>query len=157
METLNHAFDDKLRVRVCGICLQNNAMLLVRHRGLYADHDFWAPPGGGLILGETVKNCLKREFKEETGLEIKVGRFLFINEFLQMPLHAVELFFEVEITGGNLIQGTDPELETNNQLISEVGFKTLPELNAIPLNQKHTILYELVNFDDIFIPENRFL
>jgi 8-oxo-dGTP diphosphatase len=157
METKNHAFNDKLRVRVCGICLQNNALLLVRHHGLYADRDYWVPPGGGLIFGESIKNCLKREFAEETCLEINVGRFLFLNEFLQPPLHALELFFEVELIGGELKQGTDPELGEKEQLIAEVVFKTLPELNNIPLNQKHSFLHELVNFDDIFIPENRFI
>ena len=64
---------------------------------------------GGLQYGESMQECLKREFEEETGLQVKVKRFLFVNEFLQPPLHAVEFFFEVRITGGNLRTGTDPE------------------------------------------------
>jgi 8-oxo-dGTP diphosphatase len=157
MNTRTQAFEDKLRVRVCGICLQNNALLLVRHQGLYEGRDFWAPPGGGLTFGETVQQCLVREFREETGLEIKAGRFLFVNEFLQPPLHALELFFEVQPTGGALLQGTDPELAPDNQLIAEVTYKTFPQLNTIPLNEKHNILHQLVNFDDLFVPEHRFL
>lgn len=157
MNSITHAFDDKLRVRVCGICLQNNALLLVNHRGLYEGRDFWAPPGGGLIFGETVRQCLQREFREETGLEIKAGRFLFVNEFLQPPLHALELFFEVEPCGGELKTGTDPELEPDNQLIAEVSYKSFREMNQIPLNAKHIILHELVNLDDLFLPEHRFL
>ena len=157
MEETNQFYTNKLRVRVCGICVQNNALLLVCHRGLMNGRDFWAPPGGGLIFGESIRAGLKREFTEETGLEIKPGRFLFLNEFLQPPLHALELFFEVEQTGGTLTIGTDPDLPTDAQLITDVKFLTLPELKAIPLPEKHSILHELVNFDDLFIPHHRFL
>lgn len=157
MEETNNFYTDKLRVRVCGICIQNNALLMACHRGLVQGRDFWAPPGGGLIFGETVRAGLKREFLEETGLEIKPGRFLFVNEFLQPPLHALELFFEVEPIGGTLTLGNDPDLPADKQLLAEVKYLTLPELKAIPLNQKHSILHELVNFDDLFIPEHRFL
>jgi ADP-ribose pyrophosphatase YjhB (NUDIX family) len=157
MEETNQFYTNKLRVRVCGICIQNNAILLVCHRGLVNGNDFWAPPGGGLVFGESVRNGLKREFLEETGLEIKSGRFLFFNEFLKPPLHALELFFEVQPVGGNLIIGSDPDLPADNQLIIDVKYVTLLELQKIPLNQKHAIFHELVNFDDIFIPHHRFL
>ncbi|HSI89755.1 MAG TPA: NUDIX hydrolase [Adhaeribacter sp.] len=154
---INQALHHQLRVRVCGICVQQNTLLLVRHRGIVPGKDFWAPPGGGLIFGETILGCLKREFTEETGLQIDPGRFLFLNEFLRPPLHALELFFETRITSGSLKQGSDPEFPSNAQLIQEVAFKTLSEINAIPYQEKHQILYELVNLDDLFIPENRFV
>jgi len=157
MEETNLLYTNKLRVRVCGICVQNNALLLVCHRGILAGRNFWAPPGGGLNFGERVHSGLKREVQEETGLEIKPGRFLFVNEFLQPPLHALELFFEVNPVGGELIIGTDPDLPADDQLITDVRFLTLPELKAIPFQEKHSILNELVNFDDLFIPEHRFL
>ncbi|KAA9346018.1 NUDIX domain-containing protein [Adhaeribacter soli] len=157
MEIKNEYYTGKLRVRVCGVCLQNNAILLVCHRGLVKGTDFWAPPGGGLAYGETVRDCLKREFAEETGLEVKPGRFLFLNEFLRPPLHALELFFQVEITGGTLKKGTDPEHSEADQIITEVSFKTFSELSKIPLGAKHSIFHELVDFDDLFIPQNRFL
>ena len=157
MEINTEQFNGKLRVRVCGICLQNNNLLVVNHRGLYPGKDFWAPPGGGLTFGESIKNCLKREFAEETGLEIKPGRFLFLNEFLQPPFHAVELFFSVDVLSGTLKKGHDPELSPDGQLIAEVNFKNFNELDKIPLSEKHAILHELVDFDDLFIPQHRFV
>ena len=41
-------------------------------------------PGGGLELGEGTRDCLKREFKEEMDLEVKVGDHLYTTDFFQM-------------------------------------------------------------------------
>lgn len=98
-----------------------------------------------------------REFYEETGLEIKPGRFLFMQEFLQEPLHALELFFEVEAVGGTLKTGTDPELAADEQIITEVVFKTLLELRREKEEELHQIFKDLIDFDDLYMPQHRFL
>ena len=41
-------------------------------------------PGGGLEFGEGTRDCLKREFKEEMDLEVKVGDHLYTTDFYQM-------------------------------------------------------------------------
>ena len=83
-------FGNKLRVRVCGIFIQDDKILLVNHKGLTQTGNFWAPPGGGIHFGEPARESLAREFLEETGLKIKVGKFLFINEYISKPLHTIE-------------------------------------------------------------------
>ena len=98
-----------------------------------------------------------REFIEETGLEVKPGRFLFMQEFLQEPLHALELFFEVEAVGGTLKTGTDPELAPDAQIIAEVVFKTLPELRQENEDELHQIFKDLIDLDDLYMPQHRFL
>lgn len=40
-------------------------------------------PGGGLEFGEGTRECLVREFKEETGLEVEVGEHLYTTDFYQ--------------------------------------------------------------------------
>ncbi|QMU28511.1 NUDIX domain-containing protein [Adhaeribacter radiodurans] len=140
----------KLRVRVCGICLQQDKILLIRHKPFAPNTaGLWSPPGGGLQYGESMQSGLIREFKEETGLDIQVSSFLFINEFISLPLHALEVFFKVEVMGGNLITGHDPELTPDNQLIAEVAFKTLSEIRQIPNDQLHKILHQVKQLDDL--------
>ncbi|MBB6610020.1 NUDIX hydrolase [Pontibacter sp. Tf4] len=151
------AYADKVRVRVCGICIQDEKLLLVRHQATIRNRDFWAPPGGGLQFGESLADCLKREFLEETGLIVEVGRFLFVNEFMQAPLHAIEFFFEVKATGGELITGHDPEATPEMQLIEEVAWKTKHQVREIPLPDKHRILHHLYSFNDLLSMPHHFL
>ncbi|MBA4848811.1 NUDIX domain-containing protein [Emticicia sp. BO119] len=115
-------YGNRIRIRVCGICIENNQVLMVCHKGVINDKDVWLPPGGGMEEGETVKQALRREFLEETGFEIEVENFLYKREFIHVPLHAIELYFNVRILSGELIKGTDPEINADAQLIKEVRF-----------------------------------
>jgi 8-oxo-dGTP diphosphatase len=125
---IHQLFGHKLRLRVSGICFEGESILLIKHIGVGKTPILWAPPGGGLNFGETVTECLKREFLEETGLEIEPQEFLFTNEYLEFPLHAIELFFKVKIVGGELRQGTDPEMPTESQIIKDIQFIPLRQI-----------------------------
>lgn len=157
LHPLAEAYRSITRVRVCGLLIQDHQLLLARHVAAFGDGSFWMPPGGGLEFGEKVTDCLRREFAEETGLRVDVGRFLYLNEFLQEPLHALELFFEVKPTSGQLALGSDPEHAPDQQLLQEVKFMTVREISSINPQQLHPILHALVNFDDLFIPKHNFL
>ncbi|MDH4092650.1 MAG: NUDIX hydrolase [Cyclobacteriaceae bacterium] len=126
-------YGDRVRIRVCGLCWMESQLLLVNHK--MQNSDFWAPPGGGVEFGESLKTALKREFLEETGLEIEVGDFAFGCELINNPLHAIELFFNVNWTGGTLKTGYDPEL----QLIQDTKFLTELEIRRIPSARLHGI------------------
>src|SRR4051812_37815561 len=108
-------YGNKIRVRVCGLCLQDNKLLMINHSGI-TDKDFWAPPGGGLELGQTVAETLEREFKEETGLSVSTGEFRFGCEFIHAPLHAIELFFHTHYHSGEIKTGLDPEMRNEDQI-----------------------------------------
>ena len=135
-KSVQEIYGDRVRVRVCGLCWKGDRMLLVNHRGLYK-HDFWAPPGGGSEFGQSVEFNLRREFREETGLRIKVGSLQFVCEFIQRPLHAIELFFDVTATGGRLFTGEDPEMDEKEQIIHEVKYLAESEIRALPARHKH--------------------
>jgi 8-oxo-dGTP diphosphatase len=153
MEKINtdiaNYYGNKLRVRVCGILIENNRLLVVEHKNIGENGVFISPPGGGLQLGENIENCLKREFLEETGLVISVERFLFVNEFLDLPLHAIELFFLVKKVNGELRLGTDPEMQPNEQILQRIFFISENELAEMASGSLHQIFTKCKNFEAI--------
>ncbi|HEX7016403.1 MAG TPA: NUDIX hydrolase [Cyclobacteriaceae bacterium] len=135
---IDRIYGNRVRVRACGICWEGDCVLVVNHRGL-TDGDFWAPPGGGVEFGASVPETIEREFREETGLEVSTGRHMCVFEYLNTPLHAVELFFEVDRRGGTLRTGTDPELPSERQIIMDARFMSFEELTAVKAEEKHGI------------------
>src|SRR5688572_22214989 len=135
-------YGDRTRIRVCGLCIDNDRILLVNHAGL-RDGEFWAPPGGGIEFGESVPAALEREFLEETGLHIRIGEFLFVCELVAPPLHSVELFFRVTPSGGTLRTGSDPE-SGDSQVIRDVRFFSFNELDELPAESLHGIFSKAV-------------
>jgi 8-oxo-dGTP pyrophosphatase MutT (NUDIX family) len=70
-------------IRVYGILIDDQNRLLVSDefiRGMYITK----LPGGGLELGEGTRECLKREFMEETGLDVTVGEHFYTTDFYQI-------------------------------------------------------------------------
>ena len=142
-EKIQELYGEKLRVRVCGICLKDDQILLVHHKGLGKANSLWAPPGGGMQYGESAHEALKREFLEETGLKIEVRRFLFVHEYLDPPLHGIELFFEVVVLGGELKTGIDPEMEGEEQLITQTDYQDLNLLKESAPDSLHFVLQKI--------------
>jgi 8-oxo-dGTP diphosphatase len=146
---LAQSYRNKTRVRVVGILIESNKLLLVNHRGLTSNHIFWNPPGGAVLVGESSASALAREFLEETGLIVQIERFLFVNEVITNNLHAIELFFQVSRTSGSLITGTDPEHGSKNQLIQNVAFLSSEEIKNLPNEAKHNALHNLQRIDNL--------
>jgi 8-oxo-dGTP diphosphatase len=136
-----------LRVRASGLLVQAEQVLLVKLRGLGQGAYLWVPPGGGVQFGEPLATALGREFMEETGLQVAVGPLLFTGEFVRPPYHAVEFFFAVESTGGQLSRGHDPEAD--EQLIEDVRFLSLAELRAEDPRHLHAALRHLSHLDQL--------
>jgi 8-oxo-dGTP diphosphatase len=148
-DAVNKLYGNRVRVRVCGICLQKNKILLIHHSGVGEKGSLWAPPGGGLDFGESAEKTLIREYKEETGLDIEVKEFLFTNEFLAPPLHAIELFFRIEIKGGIMIKGTDPEMSDQKQIIQDIRYWTFDEITSQDPLFFHEVLRTVKNLDEL--------
>jgi len=74
-----------IRIRAAGILVHQGQILLVRHEK--GDQSYWLLPGGGVEYGETVEEGLKREFREEVGLDIRVGRLVIVHDSIPPDRH----------------------------------------------------------------------
>lgn len=157
---MTRTFGHKVRTRVCGIAVRDNKILLVRHEPLGPEGYLWSPPGGGAEYGLSLREQLVKEFDEETGLKVKIGEFMFVNEYLHTPIHAVEVFFKAEIVSGELKLGHDPELSSEDQMIKKVCFLDFEEVKKMnPLTVHNSFRYcsnidELLNLKGYFIFQN---
>ena len=143
-------FGNQLRIRVNGILIEDEKILMVRHE-MGNGKILWSVPGGGMVFGQNATENLIREFLEETGLKIVVEKYLFVHEFLDLPLHGMEHFFEIKKTGGKLELGTDPELLPDKQILSALRWMTLEELQSLPNEALHQIFWGIKSLKDLVL------
>lgn len=62
--------------RYQGAIVRENHILLIQHQEHAGGRSYWLLPGGGREAGETEEQCVIREMKEETGLDISVAGLL---------------------------------------------------------------------------------
>jgi 8-oxo-dGTP diphosphatase len=61
---------------VCGLVWRQGLFLAARKKAGKTNAGLWELPGGKVGQGETPEQALVREFQEELGMELKVGRVL---------------------------------------------------------------------------------
>lgn len=142
-------FEGKVRVRVCGLLIENDRLLLLKHKGLGTKGFLWSPPGGGVNFGENSSDSLEREFLEETGLAVSILKFLFINEYRSSKYHAIELFFEVKRESGEVSLGSDPEMPSNDQLLEAYKWFSVQEIQTLNNDNLHNIFHHVRNFKQL--------
>jgi 8-oxo-dGTP diphosphatase len=87
-------------------------VLLIR-RGKPPLHREWSIPGGAVEHGEKLADALRREVREETGVEIEiVGLIDVIDAIIPDPVggrsfHYVLIDYAARVTGGELKAGSD--------------------------------------------------
>jgi 8-oxo-dGTP diphosphatase len=86
------------RVAVRGIIFKDGKLLCQKLTAYRRNNrDFWCTPGGGLDMGELLEDGLRREMIEETGIEPKIGRLLFMQQFTEDgEKEQMEFFFLIE-------------------------------------------------------------
>lgn len=70
-------------IRVYGILKDSRDNVLVSDEFIRGSY-YTKFPGGGLELGEGTRDCLKREFKEETNLNVTIGDHIYTTDFYQL-------------------------------------------------------------------------
>ncbi len=101
-------------------------LLLVRHV-LPGRYDFWVAPGGGVQGNESYEEAARREVWEETGLAVKVGRLLYIEDLANPECRFVKFWFAAELVGGSF-DITHPEARAEH--IKEAAWLSAAELQG---------------------------
>ncbi|MFE1399234.1 NUDIX hydrolase [Nocardiopsis dassonvillei] len=115
-------------VSVTGVVIRpDDGKVLVIKR---ADDGRWVPPGGVLELDETPEQCVVREVREETGIEVKPVRLTGV--YKNMNLGVVSLAFLCEPVGGNLRTSDESTIAT--WLEPEEAIKRCPEARGIRIS-----------------------
>jgi ADP-ribose pyrophosphatase YjhB (NUDIX family) len=118
---------------VTGVVIEDGRILLLNQ-----DADAgrpWSLPGGKLEDGETLAGALVREMKEETGLDVEVGRLLYVCDHL--PAGVVHMTFEARRTGGTV---GDIAAGADTTPIRGVEFVPLPKLPELGFSDRFTEL-----------------
>jgi ADP-ribose pyrophosphatase len=93
------------RVGVGAIVIRDGRILLVK-RGSSPGKGLWAPPGGLVELGETVREAAEREILEETGITIRAKEAFYVFDFIdrdkegKIKYHYVIIDFLADYLGG---------------------------------------------------------
>ena len=98
---------ERFSCRIYGVLRRGDEVLLTRSR--FRLREFVNFPGGGVELGEAPIEALRREYREETGLEIRPARVLYASESAHpstaQPIQIVSIYWLVDQAGGALRGG----------------------------------------------------
>ena len=101
------AASDRTRVRVAALILLDDKVVLVRHRA--GSSVYHLLPGGGVDYRETLEDAVVREVREETGLDVCLGRLMFVSDTIdpEGKRHLINITFAAEVVGGRITDSPD--------------------------------------------------
>ncbi|MBI2084783.1 MAG: NUDIX domain-containing protein [Candidatus Aenigmarchaeota archaeon] len=93
------------RVTVDTVIKDRRGILLIK-RSIKPDKGKWHFPGGTVLYKEKIFHAAKRKAREETGLEVKIKKFLGVFEYIRYKepgyTHIINLVFLAEPIRGRL-------------------------------------------------------
>ena len=122
-------YKGRVRLRVNGLLVQDQALLMVQLYSPVSRELVWTPPGGGVQFGESLSQALEREMLEETGIRVQTGALWYMHELRKNGFHAVEFYFRCEQVGGSLRLGSDPEHTPHDQILRQTAFLPVRQID----------------------------
>ena len=125
------------QIRATGILIEDNKVLLVRQR-ISLDRA-WSLPGGRVEAGEKLDDAITRELLEETGLQTKVEKLLYVCDKPDCSPPILHITFLLSRVGGEIVLPTN-EFDANP--ISDVKYVDFSKLMDYGFSQKFVWILE---------------
>jgi 8-oxo-dGTP diphosphatase len=134
----------KFRVAVAAMIFDDKGYILLCEHTYRKFHP-WGLPGGGLEYGENPEDGVRREVREETGLDVKVEKLLYAESAPNN--HHINLIYLCKIVGGMF----QPSYE-----ISQTRFFSVDELPKLLSSEQAVIerIAGLLSLNHISSPVN---
>jgi len=111
---MNTEYPSRPIVGVGGVVVRGRRALIIK-RAHEPRRGEWSIPGGTVELGERLVDAVRRELREETGLEVEVGRVLEMFDRIhrdadgRVRYHFVIVDYLCEAPDGDAVAGSDAE------------------------------------------------
>jgi 8-oxo-dGTP pyrophosphatase MutT (NUDIX family) len=138
-------------VSVAAVIVNDRGQVLMTQR---RDNGHWEPPGGVLELDETITDGLRREVREETGLEIEPDQLTGV--YKNMPRGVIALVFRAHVIGGATAEQTDETIRLQWVDAAEVAARSDEAYAVRILDAIHSTVPAIRTHDGInLIPSGR--
>ena len=136
-------------IRYQGLIIQDHKILLIRGYEILTGISFWVIPGGHQEADESEEECIIREMREETHLEVRVEKLLMEQSFIPDTSGGVNKSYLCTPIGGQLKPGSEPE-DDNFEIAALRWFDLRDEKNwSIDLKKDPYTYPQLVNIRKI--------
>jgi 8-oxo-dGTP pyrophosphatase MutT (NUDIX family) len=143
-----------IRTAVRAVIISDGRLLTVKLKD--RDGVFYLLPGGGQNPGETFHDTLHRECMEEIGVQVRIGEFLFVREYIgrhhafsyrHSNFHQVESVFRCQIDDNSAVHvGSEQDPR-------QIGFEWLPLANLSEYRFFPKVIAKFVKDGEIVVPE----
>ncbi len=118
-------------IRTVGVLVKNDKILVQREE----DGNEYALPGGHIKIGETLEDGLVREYKEETGIDIKIKHMLWSEECFWewggRQVHNIAFYFLIEECDGFEIPDVDEFVSHKDNCNVVIGWMDIDQIRNV--------------------------
>jgi 8-oxo-dGTP diphosphatase len=116
-----------------GAIVFKGEQVLLAQRGKEPNKGMWTLPGGAIELGETVRQAIEREVREECGIAVQAGDVVAVLDIIHhdaagaLRFHYVLIDLACQYTSGEIVAGDD---------VADARWVSLEEFEALDVPQR---------------------